>query len=438
MTTGIRGALLDFVADPVAVPDDRSVRFYPDGLLVIRDGQIKALGTYSDLIGQYPGCPVTHYPGRMILPGFIDTHVHYSQLSVMASYGEHLLKWLESYVFPAEARFEEEAYARTVASLFLDELLRNGTTTAAVFATIHAQAVDILFEECRSRNMRMIAGKVMMDRHAPPYLLDTPIQSYDESKRLIRKWHGNARLRVAVTPRFAITSSREQLDAAGQLIREFPDVHVQTHLSETTDETRQTLALFPECRDYLQVYEQSGLVTDRSIFAHAIHLSDSEWDRLSQAGAAVAFCPSSNLFLGSGLFNLEKSRLPIPPVKIGMATDIGAGTSLSLPHTLGEAYKVLKLQGQPLSALQGFYLLTLGGARALALDDRIGNFEPGKEADIVVLNPTATPLLSFRNAGRSLDSIRDLTDQLFTIMCMGDDRVITATYVNGTCSYSTL
>jgi guanine deaminase len=437
MLNGIRGTLLDFIEDPFYNEEEQCVRCLADGLLVIENGTIKDLGPYNDAIRKYPGCRVEHYPGYLIMPGFIDAHVHYSQMGIIASYGKQLLEWLEAYVYPEEGKFADYDYARGMASLFLDELLRNGTTTAAVFTTVHPRSVDAFFEESLKRNMRMIAGKVLMDRGAPGYLLDTPQQSYEESKRLIEKWHGNGRQLYAVTPRFGITCTREQLDMAARLKEEFPGVYIHTHLSENVDEVQLTLKLFPYCGDYLTVYEKSGLVTDRSIFAHGIHLSDSEIRRLSNAGSTIAFCPSSNLFLGSGLFNLGKFKSPGHPVHVGVGTDVGAGTSLSLLRTLDEAYKVLELQNQKLSAFKGFYLLTLGGARGLSLEDRIGNFEPGKEADIVVLDMHATPLLKLRNSNhRQLFSdIRGISDRLFTLICMGDDRVVVKTYVAGSLLY---
>lgn len=438
MIKGIRGMFLDFVDDPFYEDEKKCVRFLADGLLVIENGTIKELGLYENIINKYRNCQVDHYPGYLILPGFIDSHVHYSQMKIIASYGKKLLDWLGTYVYPEENKFRDYEYARAAASLFLDELLRNGTTTAAVFTTVHPQSVDAFFEESNKRNMCMIAGKVMMDREAPHYLLDTAEQSYEESKRLIRKWHGNGRQLYAVTPRFAITSTRQQLDMVGRLKEEFPGVYIHTHLAENVDEIRQTLYLFPGCADYVKVYEESGLVTDQSIFAHGIHLSDSEVIRLSKAGSTIAFCPTSNLFLGSGLFNLAKAKSPDNPVHVGVGTDVGAGTTLSLLRTLDEAYKVLGLQNQKLSAFKGFYLLTLGGARGLSLEGKIGNFDAGKEADIVVLDPRTTPLQQHRNSHhpQPLFNIRDVSEQLFALMCLGDERVVVKTYVAGSVLYS--
>jgi guanine deaminase len=438
MLKGIRGTFLDFVDDPFYEDEKKCIRFLADGLLVIENGTIKELGLYENIIDKYRYCRVEHYPGYLILPGFIDAHVHYSQMKIIASYGKKLLDWLGTYVFPEENKFRDYEYARVAASLFLEELLRNGTTTAAVFTTVHSQSVDAFFEESIKRNMRMIAGKVMMNRQAPHYLLDTTEQSYEESKRLIRKWHGNGRQLYAVTPRFAITSTRQQLDIAGRLKEEFPGVYIHTHLAENVDEIRLTLDLFPGCADYVKVYEESGLVTNKSIFAHGIHLSDSEMKRLSNAGSTIAFCPTSNLFLGSGLFNLAKAKSRANPVHVGVGTDVGAGTTLSLLRTMDEAYKVLGLQNQKLSAFKGFYLLTLGGARGLSLEGKIGNFDAGKEADIVVLDPKTTTLQQHRNSHhpQPLSNIRDVSEQLFALMCLGDERVVVKTYVAGSALYS--
>lgn len=438
MLHAIRGNFLDFTGDPFFKKEEECARYTPDGLLVTENGVIKELGPYNSIAPKYPNCETDHYPGCLIMPGFIDTHVHYPQMGIIASYGEQLLTWLNKYVFPEEARFADESFAREAASLFLDELLRNGTTTAAVFATVHPQSVEAFFTEAHKRNMRMIAGKVMMDREAPEYLLDTPEQSYKQSRELILKWHGTGRQLYAVTPRFAITSSPDQLSAAGRLKEEFPEIYVHTHLAETQKEISYTLELYPDCPDYLNVYETHRLVTSRSIFAHCIHLSDSEFQRLSNAGSTIAFCPTSNLFLGSGLFNHARAKSRANPVHVGIGTDVGGGDSISLLRTLNEAYKVASLQNHSLSALRGIYLLTLGAARSLSLDHKIGSFDPGKEADLVVLDPNATGLLRFRGREHSQDNppgIAMVTHQLFGLMCLGDDRVIKATYINGSPLY---
>jgi len=431
MISLIRGMFLDFIGNPFREAEEKCIRFLPDGLLAVENGKILDFGNYSQIIGRYSQIPVAHYPGRLILPGFIDAHVHYPQMSVIASYGEHLLEWLDRYVYPTEEKFHDYDYARQIASLFLDELLSNGITTAAVFCTVHPQSVDAFFEESLKRNMRMIAGKVMMSRNAPQYLQDTVESSYEQSKQLIEKWHERERLLYAVTPRFAITCPREQLDAAHRLQDEFPGVYLHTHISENVNEIHLTLDLFKDCSDYLQVYEKSNLVGPRSLFAHGVHLSDSELTRLSHAGAAVVFCPMSNLFLGSGLFNLNKAACGPDPVHLALGTDVGAGTSFSLLRTLSEAYKVAALQDQKLSAYKGFYLLTRGGAVSLDLQDKIGNFDIGKEADFVVLNPGATQILRLKHSSQPVNDIENLPHILFSLMCLGDERVIEKTYIAG-------
>jgi guanine deaminase len=425
---GIRGAFLDFIDDPFQVEERESIRYIPDGLLVSERGQIQQFGSYAALRAQYAGLAIAHYPDQLILPGLIDAHVHYPQTEMIASYGEQLLEWLERYTFPTERKFADKAYAQHIASLFLDQLLRNGTTTALVFATVHPQSVDAFFEEAARRNARMVAGKVLMDRNAPEFLRDTPERAYAESKDLIQRWHGRGRSLYAVTPRFAATSTPEQLAVAGQLLREFPEVYLHTHLSENLKEVAWTKELFPESRDYLAVYDRFGLVTERSIFAHGIHLSEAEFERLAAAGAAIAFCPSSNLFLGSGLFKLSAAKAARVPV--GLGTDVGAGTSFSLLHTANQAYKVMQLQGQPLSALRSLFLATLGGARSLSLQDKIGSFNVGNEADFIVVDLRSTPLLALRNQGEAT-TLAELAEQLFGLLMLGDDRAIHATYVAG-------
>jgi guanine deaminase len=427
----IRGSFLDFVDDPFFVPELDSVRYVKDGLLVLEDGIIKAFGNYADLADTYGDLPTTAYPERLIMPGFIDTHIHYPQTGMIAAYGEQLLEWLNQYTFPTERKFQDKAYAREVAEVFLDQLLRNGTTTALVFAAVFPESVDAFFEAAEQRNLCMIAGKVMMDRHAPEYLCDTAESSYHETKALIQKWHKKGRLRYAITPRFAVTSTDEQLQKAGQLLKEFPDVYLHTHLSENVDEVAWVKQLFPQCKGYLDAYDQAGLVTERSLFAHGVQLTDAEFQRLSEAQAAIAFCPTSNLFLGSGLFRLEQAKSPDYPVNVGLGTDVGAGTSFSILQTANEAYKVAQLRRQKLSPFKALFLATLGGAKALSLDNSLGNFEVGKEADFIVLDPRATPLMAFRNSASVPESLEELSDRVFSLIMMGDDRAVQATYVMG-------
>ena len=432
----IRGAFLDFIDDPFYTSESDSVRYISDGLLIIENGAIADFGTYNDLRSQYAHIPTTTYPDRLIMPGFIDTHVHYSQYEMIAAYGEQLLEWLSKYVFPTEKKFKDKAHAEKIATLFFDELLKQGTTTALVFATVHPESVDAFFEEASRRNLRMISGKVLMDRNAPDYLIDTPETAYEDSKRLIEKWHKNGRLLYAVTPRFAPTSTPEQLHIAAKLLQEFPDVYMQTHISENKKEVAWVAELFPESQGYLDVYDRAGLVGEKSIFAHGVHLTNAEFKRLSNAKSAIAFCPTSNLFLGSGLFQLAQAKSSEYPVKVGFGTDVGAGTSFSILHTAHEAYKVAQLQGESLSAFKALYLATLGGAKALSLDDKIGNFNPGKEADFIVLDPKATTLMATRNQGSAAQSLEELAQKVFGLMMLGDDRAVQAVYIAGKLAHS--
>lgn len=430
-----RSAFLDFVDDPFYVAELESVRYIPDGLLVLKDGKVEALGSFEQLKDQYANIAITAFPGMLVTPGFIDTHIHFPQTGMIAAYGEQLLEWLSKYTFPTERKFKDKDYAQQVAAVFLDELLRNGTTTALVFATVFPESVNAFFEEAERRNLRMIAGKVMMDRNAPQFITDTAESSYQESKQLIEKWHKRGRLLYAVTPRFAPTSTHEQLQLAGKLLQEYPDVYMHTHLSENVDEVAWVKELFPQCNGYLDAYDQAGLVQDRSVFAHAVQLTDEEFQRLSEAQAAIAFCPTSNLFLGSGLFKLEKAKSSDYPVKLGLGTDVGAGTSFSILQTANEAYKVAQLRRQRLSPFQALFLATLGGARALNLADKIGSFESGREADFIVLNPRSTPLMAFRNSEQVPTSLEELADRVFSLVIMGDDRAVQATYIMGELAY---
>lgn len=430
-----RGAFLDFVEDPFYVAQNQSVRYVPDGLLVVENGIVKAFGAYDRLQEQFSDIPASEYPGMLLMPGFIDMHVHYSQTGMIAAYGKQLLDWLNQYTFPTELKFKDREYAAQVASIFVDELLRNGTTTAVVLAAVFSASVDAFFEAASRRNLRAIAGKVMMDRNAPKYLTDTAQESYRDSKTLIEKWHHNRRLLYAVSPRFAPTSTPEQLMLAGKLLQEHPDVYLHTHLSENVNEVAWVKELFPECKGYLDVYDRAGLVGERSIFAHGVQLTNAEFQRLSEAKSTIAFCPTSNLFLGSGLFDIEQAKSIDFPVKVGLATDVGAGTSLSMLQTANEAYKVAQLRQYSLSAFQALFLATLGGARALCIDDRLGNFEVGKEADFVVLDLRSTPLQAFRNSAAPATTLAEIADRAFSLIIMGDDRAVEATYILGELAY---
>ena len=429
--TALRGTVVTCRDDPFLSDPAKAFTVETDGIVLCRDGIIEAVGPAADLLASIPaGVTVTDYSGWLIAPGFIDTHVHYVQTEIVASYGTQLLDWLDRYAFPAELAFEDPAHAAAVARAFCDELLRNGTTTALVFCAVYPQSVDALFAEAERRGMRIIAGKVLMDRNAPEKLRDTAQQGYDDSKALIARWHGRGRSLYAITPRFAGTSTPAQLDAAGALWREHPDVFVQTHIAENRREIEWTAQLFPERKNYLDIYDHHGLVGRRVVLAHGVHLSEDELCRCHESGAALAHCPTSNLFLGSGLFRIAAMKDPRRPVHVGLGTDIGGGTSFSLLATMGAAYEVAQLNGQALSAVEAFYLATLGGARTLALDDRIGSIALGREADLVVLDPNATPLMALRHA-RS----ESIEDTLFALMMLGDDRAVRATYVAGKCAH---
>jgi guanine deaminase len=420
-----RGRLLHFLADPGDGHDEHAVQFFEDGLLVVEDGLVKAAGSATELLPALdPGACLVDYSGRLLLPGFVDTHIHYPQTDIIASYGTQLLDWLERYAFPAETRFEDVAHAAEMAEFFLDELLRNGTTTALVFATVHAHSVDVFFECALARSLRMVAGKVLMDRNCPELLRDSPERGYSESAALIEKWQGRGRLGYAITPRFAVTSSDAQLELAGKLAREYPQTHIHSHIAENMQELAKVRELFPWSRSYLGVYDRFGLLRERAVYAHCIHLDAPDRARMAETHTAAAVCPTSNLFLGSGLFDFAAARSA--GMRVGLGTDVGGGTSFNLLRTMSEAYKVAQLSGHRLSPWRAFYLATLGGARALGLDDRIGNFAPGKEADFLVLRLDSTPLLA-----RRLRQSRTPAEMLFALMMLGDDREIALTYILG-------
>ena len=421
----LRGRLLSFRDSPRLSPST-ALWLVEDGAVLIDNGIILAAGDAKDVAAQAPADVKTDdHTGKLILPGFIDTHIHYPQTRVIGSYGAQLLDWLQKYTFVEEQKFSDRAHADVVAKFFLDEMFRQGTTTAVVYCTVRPESVDAFFTESERRGARMIAGKVMMDRNAPPALTDTPQRGYDESKALIERWHGRGRLDYAITPRFAITSTDAQLEAAGALAREFPEAFVQTHLSENHAEIAFTKKLFPWARSYLDVYDHFGLLGGKSIFGHCIHLEDAEVEALSAKGGVAAFCPTSNLFLGSGLF--DKRRLDEAGVRVALATDVGGGTSYSMLETANEAYKVLQMNGQSWPAAEAFYQMTLGNARALGLDHRIGAIERGREADLIVVDSRATPAMAHR-----MEAVRgDIAEELFVLMTMGDDRAIRETYVAG-------
>ncbi|WP_394151371.1 guanine deaminase [Vibrio maritimus] len=424
-----RASILHSIADPKDVGLENSYQFFEDGMIVVENGHIVDIGSATDILARHTKpMKIQTYKDKLITSGFIDTHIHYPQTGMIASYGEQLLDWLENYTFPEERRFQNPIYALKVAKLFLDELASNGTTTALVFGTVHKESVDVFFGEAERRNLRMICGKVLMDRNAPDYLTDTPESGYQASKELIEKWHHRGRLHYAVTPRFAPTSTPEQLAMVGKLLEEYPDVYMHTHLSENKKEIEWVLDLFPERESYLDVYDHYGLLHKRSVFAHGIHLSDCECQRLADTESAIAFCPTSNLFLGSGLFKLNK--MEDKGIRVGMGTDVGAGTSFSILQTMSEAYKIMQLQQEKLHPIKSLFLATLGGAKALHLEDKIGNLEIGKEADFVVLDLHATQLMRFR-----MNQATTLEEKLFVLMSLGDDRTVCETYIYGDLAY---
>ena len=429
-TLAFRGSILHCVSDPFDNTDDSGWLYFEDGLLLIRDGKVEQLDhTYSLLPQLANDIPVEDYRGKLIVPGFIDTHIHYPQTDMIASHGEQLLDWLEKYTFPTERRFADFNYANDVAEFFTDELIRNGTTSALVLGTVHQHSIDAIFNSASRYNLRLVAGKVLMDRNCPDDLRDSPDIAYNESKALIERWHGQSRLSYAITPRFAPTSTEAQLEKVGQLAQEHPDVFIHTHVAENTSEVDWVNQLFPKSRSYLDVYDQFGLLRDRTVLAHCLHLDKQDRARLAASGAAMSFCPTSNLFLGSGLFDFSAAKEC--KARVGLGTDVGAGTSFNMLQTLAEAYKVGQLAGRPMSAQELLYLATLGSAKSLYLDDKIGNFEQNKEADFVVLDWAATALMKRRS-----DATNDIAEKFFAMVMLGDDRAVFSTYIMGNCVYT--
>jgi guanine deaminase len=420
-----RASILHYTSESERASAAYAPRFFDDGVLLVRDGHVERCGAAAAMLDRLPrDTSVVDLRGKWIVPGFIDTHVHYAQTAVIASHGAQLLDWLEKYTYPAERAFADPLHAREAAEFFLAELLRNGTTSAVVFPTVHKASVDALFDAALERNMSIVTGKVMMDRNCPEFLRDTAQSSYDDSKELIERWHGRGRLHYAVTPRFAPTSTEEQLRLAGRLAHEHPGLYVQSHVAENRDEVRWAAELFPGARSYLDVYDHHGLLGPRAVYAHCIHLDAGDRARMAAAGAVMSFCATSNLFLGSGLFDRDAADAAGAHVTFG--TDVAGGTSFSMLRTMHEAYKVLQLAGQTLTAIEAFYLATRGAANALGLSDRIGSFDPGTVADFVALDPGATPLLARRFA-----TAETLAERLFALMMLGDDRTVAATYVQG-------
>lgn len=426
--TILRGRTLSFRELPRSHTDEASYIFEEDGAVAISDGLIAASGSFSAVREQFSEAEIIDHRPNLILPGFIDTHLHFPQVQVIGSFGAKLLDWLNTYTFVEEQKYADTAHCERMATHFFDNLLRNGTTTAVAYCSVHKTSAEAYFAEAERRNLRMIGGKVMMDRNAPDALCDTPQSSYDDSKDLIAKWHGRGRAHYAISPRFAITSTPTQLEMAQALKAEHPDCYLQTHLSENDAEIKLTLELYQSARDYLDVYEMYDLLGDKSLFGHCIHLSDRERVAMAQSSSVAVFCPTSNLFLGSGLF--DEDGLREQGVRTAVATDIGGGTSYSMLKTLDEAYKVLQLRNQILNPLKSFYMMTLGNARALQLEHQIGTLEEGSEADIVVMDTHATAAMALR-----METVNTLSEELFVLQTMGDDRTVAASYVAGKSSH---
>ena len=422
--TLLRGRILDFTASPRDEADTGAYDCLEDGAILMAGGRIEAKGDFASLSAMAPEADVVDHRPHLILPGFIDTHIHFPQVQVIASWGSQLLEWLNNYTFPEELRFADPAHARAMARGYYDLLIDHGTTTSVAFCSVHPTSVEAYFEEAARRNMCMLGGKVMMDRNAPDGLLDTPQSSYDDSKALLEKWHGKGRAHYVITPRFAITSTPEQLEMAGALVAEHPECFVQTHLSENHDEIAFTAELYPEAPDYLGVYEAYGLLSPKTLLGHAIHLTEREIEVLAATQAKPVFCPTSNLFLGSGLF--DDQGLRNAGITTAIATDVGGGSSYSMLQTLNEGYKILQLQNQKLHPLAAFHWITRGNAQALGMEHEIGTLAPGSAADVVVLNACATPAMALR-----MQRAETLSEELFILQILGDDRAIDAVYVAG-------
>ena len=412
------GQVLSFTGDPF---EDIAAARLSEAVLV-EDGLIRAVGTAAALRAAHPMARLTDYGKSLISAGFIDAHVHYPQTAIIASWGKRLIDWLNEYTFPEEIRFADPAYAVEVANRYFDLALAHGTTSMCSYATSHPVSVDAFFEAAKSRGLRAYAGKTCMDRNAPDGLLDTAQSAYDDSKRLLQKWHGAGRLAYVISPRFSPTSTPEQLAALGALWREYPDCLMQTHLAEQPDEIAWVKALFPQSRDYLDTYEAQGLLREGAVYGHALHLTKREKARLIEAGASLVHCPTSNTFIGSGLFDIGLAR----QLRVGLATDTGGGSSFSMLRTMAAAYEVAQLRHQALHPAQLWWLATMGSARALRSEHQIGNIAVGLEADLVVIHLASTPAIeqATRRAG-------DIWQAIFPTIMLGDDRAVEAVWIGG-------
>jgi guanine deaminase len=429
----LHGPALTFTGDPFQVGIESAMRYESDAIVAMADGKITHMGPTSEVRSKLSSGTAVKENGKdtLMVAGFIDSHVHFPQTPMIAAYGEQLPDWLNKYTFPTEQKYADKAFASEVAKVFLQENVRNGITGGCVYCTVFPQSVDALFEEAEKYGMRLAAGKVLMNRNAPDGLLDTTKSGYDDSKALIKKWHGRGRLMYAITPRFAPTSTGDQLAAAGALWKEHPDCYMQTHVSENKGEVAWVKELFPERKGYLDVYDHYSLCGPRAVFGHGIHLTDDELQRMHATGSAISHCPTSNFFLGSGYLDVFRAMTKERPVRVGLGTDLGAGTSFSILATLNEAYKAAQLNGKALSAGHAFYLATRGTARAMYMEDRVGSLAPGMEADIVVLDLRSTAVIDYR-----MRFCKDFEEALFIQMTMGDDRAVMATYIAGRLAYS--
>ncbi|WP_370310654.1 guanine deaminase [Salipiger bermudensis] len=422
--TLLTGRVLRTLDDPFTAAPETALRIETDWGVVLQDGRIADIGPAATLRANWPQVTEIAYGRDLICPGFVDAHVHYPQTAIIASWGKRLIDWLNSYTFPEEMRLADPAYADAIATRYLDLTATHGTTTVCSFCTVHPGSVDAIMQAAQARGQRIVAGKTCMDRNAPDGLRDTAQSAYDDSKALLEAWHGVDRLSYAITPRFSPTSTPDQMAALGALWAEHPDCLMQTHLSEQVDEIAWVKSLYPQARDYLDTYEQHGLLGPNGLYGHAIHLEPREQDRLREVGAALVHCPTSNTFIGSGLFDM--AGLMAQGQRIGLATDTGGGSSFSMLRTMAAAYEIGQLRGTPLHAAQLIWLATEGSARALRLDAHIGRLDRGMEADLTVLDLASTPAIAQRAERAESD-----WDDLFATIMMGDDRAVRATWING-------
>jgi guanine deaminase len=424
------GTVLSFTGNPFQYRLTDSVNIAENTAVLIDGNKIKKIGSPNQLVASAPDAEVYNFQEKLLMSGFIDAHAHYPQTPIIASWGKRLIDWLNTYTFPEEEKYSNSKYAENIAELYLNFLISNGTTSVSTYCTTHPESVDAIFSTAQRRNMCVVAGKNAMDRNAPKALLDTPQSAYDESKKLIHKWHRTGRLRYAITPRFSPTSSPEQLSMLGELWAEYPDCLMQTHLSEQVDEIEWVKSLFPNSRDYLDTYEQFGLLGANAIFGHAIHLKKREIDRLKDVGAGVVHCPTSNTFIGSGLFDME--HLQKQKIPVGLATDTGGGSSFSMLRTMASCYEIAQLRNNALHPAQLLWLATMGSAKALHLEKEIGNLKVGYIADVIAIDLKSTDIITQR-----ADLANDIWEAIFPTLMMGDDRAIAATFIAGNLVHST-